>query len=169
MRTAVGVDTNVLAYLVQAARGTDDPAADSDPTLKSERVAAYRVFRHSPGIAVTPTVAEEVEQTANPAERADLAGWKTLLNVEILALPPDAVEARAQGLRPYHDEERDCRIVAEAEIGGLAVLLTFDRTLRKRLDDRSPTVRVRYPSEYWGELQSQGDRLPITRPDEPPA
>ncbi|HSB82387.1 MAG TPA: type II toxin-antitoxin system VapC family toxin [Candidatus Methylomirabilis sp.] len=153
MTASVGVDTNVLAYLAQAASGIYDPAADPDAVLMPERVAAYRIFLHSACVAVTATVNEEIERTANPKERAELVGWKDLLPVEVLNAPADAIAQRARWFQRYHHELQDCQIVAEAEIGGLEVLLTFDRTLRRRLDGRSPTLRLRSPSEHWRELQ----------------
>ncbi len=67
-----------------------------------------------------------------------------------MQLSPAAVEVHAGSFRQYHDEVRDCRILAEAELGGLAVLLTFDRTFWNRLRNRLARVRVRYPSEYGG-------------------
>ncbi len=138
---------------------TYDPATDADAVLRPERVAAARILRTSPKLAVPPTVSEEIERTADPTERAALVGWRDALPLQFLECPAGAVAARAQEFRQYHDHERDCRIVAEAEVGGVAVFLTFDRTLRNRLGDRSPTVRVRYPTEYWGELQSSGGRV----------
>lgn len=164
MRASVGVDTNVLAFLAQAASGVYDPEADEDAILRAERVAAYRVFLYSPCIAVTPTVNEEIERTADPRERAELVGWKGTLLVELLDVHPGAVEARTLLLRQHHTGERDCRIVAEAELGGLDVLLTFDKTLRKRLDGRAAPLRIRYPSEYWAELQIPRGQTPHWSP-----
>jgi hypothetical protein len=164
MRAFVGVDTNVLAFLAQAASGMYDPAVDGDAILKAERVAAFRVFLYSPCIAVTPTVNEEVERTADPRERAELEGWKETLLVELLDVHPGAVEARALLLRQYHAGERDCRIVAEAELGGLGVLLTFDKNLRKHLDGRAVPLRLRYPSQYWAELQIPRGQAPYWSP-----
>jgi hypothetical protein len=164
MRASVGVDTNILAFLAQAANRVYDPEADGDAILSPERVAAFRVFLYSPCIAVTPTVNEEIERTANPRERAELVGWKDTLLVEILNVDPGAVEARTLLLRRHHTGERDCRIVAEAGHSGLDVLLTFDKTLRKRLDGRAAPLRVRYPSEYWAELQIPRGRAPHWRP-----
>ena len=165
MRASVGVDTNVLAFLAQAASGVYDPAADADAILKPERVAAYRVFLYSPCIAVTPTVNEEIERTTDPRERAELVGWRHTLFVELLDVHPGAVEARTRRFRQHHTGERDCRIVAEAELAGLDVLLTFDKTLRKHLDGHSTPLRLRYPSEYWAELQIPRGQVPGSSPD----
>lgn len=164
MRASVGVDTNILAFLAQAARGMYDPAADAHRVLRPERVTAYRVFLHSACIAVTPTVHEEIQRTADPRERAELAGWKDALLVELLDVHPDAVEARTRWLRRHHTWERDCRIVAEAELAGLDVLLTFDKTLRKGLDGRTAPLRIRYPSEYWAELQIPRGQMSLQSP-----
>ena len=153
-----------MAFLVQAASGVYDPGADADALLRPELVATYRVFVYSSCIAVTLTVNEEIERTANPRERAELVGWKDAHLVELLDEQPGAVEARTLRLRQHHTGERDCRIVAEAELGGLDVLLTFDKTLRKRLDGRAATIRLRYPSEYWAELQIPRGQVPRWSP-----
>ncbi len=159
MRSAVGVDTNGLAHLIQVVQGQYDPWRDADTgPLRSERMAASRILRAVPCLAVPPSVLAETERTADPTERLTPMDWRDALPLEVLECPGSTVEARIQWFRQFHGQDRDCRIVAEAEVGGLVVFLTFDRTFRNRLGNRSPTVRVRFPTEYMGELRSAGGR-----------
>ncbi len=154
MGSAVGVDTNVLAHFIQIVRGQYDPFRDADGGLRAERRAASWVLRAVPCLAVPPSVLAEIERTADPTERPAPVRWRDALPLEILKCPVSTVAARAQWFHQFHGQNRDCRIVAEAEVGGLVILLTFDPTLRNRLGNRSPTLRVRFPTEYWGELMS---------------
>ncbi len=155
MSSVVGIDTNVLAHLIQVVQGQYDPWRDADTgPVRSERMVPSRILRAVPRLAVPPTVLAEIERTADPAERPTPVSWRDALPLEVLDCPASTVAARAQWFRQFHGRERDCRIVAEAEVGGLVVFLTFDPTLRNRLGNRSPTVRVRHPTEYWGELKA---------------
>jgi hypothetical protein len=65
----------------------------------------------------------------------------------------------------FHPEEKDCRLVAEADSKGSGVdyLVTFDQTLIKRLASRS-TVRIVAPSTCWTELAIPAGTRPAREP-----
>ncbi len=77
MSALVGVDTNVLAHLIRVVRGAYDPTNDAEACLRAERVAASRIHRALPCLAVPPTVIAELERTAKPEEWAALVGWRS--------------------------------------------------------------------------------------------
>jgi len=163
-KATVGIDTNVLAYLIQASNGKYDPSLDEDMILRAERIAAYRIFLYSPALAVGPTVSDEIEKTVDAEERVQLIRFRDVLLVELLELDTRHVEQRVKSLLRYHRQGRDCRIVAESEVGGLEVLLTFDRELRKHLDGRSELLRLRYPSEHWVKMSIPCGQIPHWSP-----
>lgn len=157
IKALVGVDSNVLTYLIQASTGRYDPSTDPEPGLAPERVAAFRVFLYAQCLYIVPTVSKEVEAIrSNPGVRDWHLRFRDVLLGEVLGLDDSRVQERAEDLSKYHRDGRnflnDCRIVAEAELGALHVLLTFDRRLRKNLDQQTGALRLRQPSEYWTEL-----------------
>lgn len=162
MKAFIGVDTNIVDYLVRAKTEGYDPKTDPDPVLATEKVAAYRIFLCADALAVGPTVNGEIEKTADPAFRYQLI---TFRDDHLVELNTDGAKAerRAEFFHQYHTGEknwRDCLVVAEAEIGGLQVLLTFDFGLRKRLYGKAGSLRLKAPSEYWAEMSiTRGQQL----------
>lgn len=157
MPTKVALDTNIAAYLIDAIEIGYSPFEDFRTGLAPERIAAYRIYVYAGTPFVVPTVRNEIEQTRDPDRH-----WKPLNTVAYQFneigeqdLSPQCVAERAEAYRAYHrgpHNERDCRIVAEAECAGLDVLLTFDVNLKKALVDRTSSLAIKSPSEYWQEL-----------------
>jgi hypothetical protein len=58
----IGLDSNVLTYLVDAMTYGYDPGADADETLRAERVGALRVFLYIGNLFVSPTAHAEIER-----------------------------------------------------------------------------------------------------------
>lgn len=145
----IGMDSNAYTFLVQANAGDFNPALCSDPAVAEEKVAMFRIFTYSQILYVLPTVKAEasVIRDLNKKELHKL--FSAVLLDEIPGLDPVIVEARAQELLLLHKEEKDCRVVAEAESGGLKVLLTFDIPLLKNLMNHTRGVALRRPSEHW--------------------
>ncbi len=167
MKASVGLDTNVLDYLVSAMTEGYGPAADPDPVLAKEKVAAFRIFLHLDAVAVGPTVNEEIERTRNPAYRQQLTSFRDSLVVELCNMDTAAVARRADFLSQFHPGDRnrrDCLVVAQAEIGGLATLLTFDGDLKRRLNGRTVGLRLMTPSELWTYMNIPRGQVPRWRP-----
>jgi hypothetical protein len=54
-------------------------------------------------------------------------------------------------------QEEDCRILAEAEIGNerfgkYNILLTYDKDFKEKLQDKTETIQIMFPSELWKKL-----------------
>jgi len=167
MKTIVGLDTNVLDYLVRAMTEGYDPEIDLDPILAREKVAAFRLFLYIDAIAVGQTVSREIEKTRNPEFRPKLTGLRDNLLVELVNIDATDVEKRARFLSQFHKGKRnwrDCLVVGETEIGGLEVLLTFDNDLKKRLKGRTGSLRIMTPSEYWSQMNIPRGQRPRWSP-----
>ena len=58
----------------------------------------------------------------------------------------------------------DCRIVAEAELGGCEYLLTYDQALLANLADRTHGIRLLTPKVYWSSLNLPHGSEPVRLP-----
>jgi hypothetical protein len=143
-----------------------DPQLDPDKKVAPERRAAFRVFLHVECILALPTVKQQVARIPN-ADLRNLHQGFHLVHLEEPLLDVSAVAARADELEPHHGGREgaaeDCQIVAEAELAGATVLLTFDETLRKRLGLRA-RLPLLSPSEYWVKLAISRGALPVREP-----
>ena len=167
VKPLVGLDTNVLDYFVRAMTEGYDPESDPDPVLAQEKVAAFRVFLFVDAVVVGPTVSEEIENTRHPGFRQQLTSVRDNLVEELVSLDATEVARQTDFLSRFHSgarNHRDCLVVAEAEVGGLPVLLTFDAVLKKRLDGRTGSLRLTTPSEYWKQLNIPRGQRPRWHP-----
>lgn len=156
----VFVDSNCLSYVVDAMWAVSPPTDQ----LAGERVALLRIYLYAAATLWTvPTVKQEFERIRD-AER--LANHRAATSVLFGVRPlqrPDAVASRAAGLLKLHQKPADCRIVAEVEDVGGRVLLTFDGDLVRRIKGHTP-LKLRTPSQFWGELAIPRGAKPRTVP-----
>lgn len=163
---AVALDSDVTTFLMQANTAGYDPKGDTDAKVALEREAAFRVFLHAERIFALPTVNEQVARIPD-ADFRDLHKGFYLVHLEEPRLDASTVAARAQELGQYHKggaAKEDCQIVAEAELAGADVLLTFDGLLRKRLGLHA-RLRLLAPSEYWIALAVPRGATPAREPE----
>ena len=72
--------------------------------------------------------------------------------------------AFTRNVKGFNKEEKDCRVVAEAESGRLKVLLTFDLRLLKNLVNHTRGVALRRPSEHWTAMSIPHGERPVWTP-----
>jgi predicted nucleic acid-binding protein len=77
-----------------------------------------------------------------------------------------AVDARASEYFSIHRKDNDCHILAEAEIGDAEVLLTYDQRMLKRLRNKTKSINLLSPTEYWAQLNVPVGSRPYTSPSE---
>ena len=137
--------------------------------LRRQDVASFRIFLWTQ-LAIGKIATEEVEATPDPVLRAALMDIVRfhLHEVWIESYAQPAWKRRANELMEYHGKERDCLVVAEAEILGVDGLLTCDETLIQHLRHKAKVDLIR-PSDWWIRLGIQRGRRARTtpRPDNP--
>lgn len=148
----VAVDGNVLSYLIQANTLGYDPSTDPDKKLAPERKAAFRLLLYLPCIYLVPTISEEIENIPDLNLRKQHTEVRDILFDEVLNLNNEAVNDLAVTYYDLHKSRKDCRLVAEAKLGCLDVLLTFDQDLIKHLSGYTDQLMLTTPSAYWGGL-----------------
>lgn len=159
-------DSVVFWYFARAASGSYDPAKDTNRILAAQRVAALRIFLYHDLITVMPTVAEEVRAVSNP-KRKELHDMFLKVHFVQHPIDPKKVDSLARYYQRFHGgpkDEKDCRIVAEAELTRMDYLLTWDGSLWKHLQRRTGYLKIVSPAQFWEELNLPRGRKPRLEP-----
>ncbi len=164
-RVDIGLDSNVLTYLVEAMDSGYDPSRDC-LKLRAERVATIRVFLYVGDLFVPPTAGAEIEAIPGSARRTYHKMVRDVLVSGLVNIDNVAVTRRAADFFAKHPAQADCEILAEAEIGGFSHLLTFDTKFRTRLDKDTP-VTIATPSDFWDGLNLPRGVSPRWEPQPP--
>jgi len=148
----VAIDSNALTYLIEAMDPNYDPSSD-DPILAIERISMLRVFLYA-GLPfyVLPQVRNEYKKIPN-------FDWRdihestvgALLHEVLMELDYHDACQRKTELLSLHPKDKDCQILAEAELIEITSLLTRDDDFIKKLSSCTRT-RILYPSEFWKNL-----------------
>jgi hypothetical protein len=148
----VGFDSNTLTYLVESMDLAYDPAMD-ESNLANERVALLRIYLYG-GVQfhVVPTVTGEYQKIKNNLKKETHESLcRILLFDEPWNLKDSDIKRKVTDYLNLHNKEHDCRIIAEAELGRLNILLTCDSEILKRLQENN-NIDIMLPSTYWSNL-----------------
>ena len=160
----VCIDSNCLTYLVDAMALGGRPTGNE----AEEKIALLRIyFYRNDTLYVSPTVKAEYEKMTNKVKRQNHRGIADILLGDIQSLDPHVLESQALEYAKYHNGERnkiDCRILAETELGGGNILLTYDKDFLRRLRNRTHSIRMLMPSEFWSGLSYTKGIKPVTSP-----
>ena len=153
----IAFDSNVLtAFLTANSRVV--PSAGDD-------LAAFRLFIYAPKLVILPTVAVEAAKIPKGDKHNEHLNW-IWYHFDEAPLGPEAqpIESRTQELLPHHPEKDadDCRIVAEAEAAGAALLATIDKKI-KRLQPHT-LVQLLTPADALGYLKIEHGAHPQREP-----
>lgn len=141
----------VMTYLVEAMSQVSKPTGD----VADEKIALLRIYLYREDILyISATVREEFEKIKNEMidKRRNHQEAATVLLGDIRASDLELVESRMLEYNNHHSGEKnkkDCRILAEAELGGAQILLTYDDDFLKRLRDKTHSIKMLEPSKCW--------------------
>lgn len=164
MNDTVGIDSNTLTYLVESMDPGYNPTTDIS-NLADERISLLRIYLYG-GVPyyIVPTVTKEYQKIKIKLKKDTHESLcKILLLDELWNIAEDDLIARMTEITKYHNKNNDCRIVAEAELGGLKVLLTCDADIQKRLSSKAK-VNIMSPSDYWTNLSISHGSQPVFSP-----
>ena len=123
--------------------------------LAAEKKALVRSFFYGDcWLCMTPTIEYEWQAISDPVKRKSHASWNGVLfgTVPFYENDQDSIaDERSKYFASIHPKQKDCRILAEAEILGIGTLLSYDFDFVRRLNEHTK-VRVCKPSEHWREL-----------------
>jgi len=142
-----------------------NPRTDSSD-LASERIAMIRSYLYGGCFFhVMPTVADEYSRIPSKTRRLTHEQvCNILLSDGPWELDKEAIMLRAQDLFTYHNRERDCQVIAEAEAVGLEVLLTCDQDLIAKLGPRAKGLSIMKPTDFFTKLGIKPGAKPIWSP-----
>jgi hypothetical protein len=145
------IDTHILDYF-DSAMHSDDLQMSSDQDLRDQEVAILRLFLWA-DFGIGRIAAEEVGQISNreKRERLERIIGIQLPEVWVQEEDDDHWRGRVIELGQHHDGNRDCELVAEAEIVGASIFLSYDKTMVRRLKPHA-RVSLLFPTEYWNAL-----------------
>lgn len=157
----IGIDSQCVSYIVSAMNGILMPTDD----LAVEKIALFRIYLYLlNAFYVTPTVMEECFRIRDKAKRDLHESYISALFVESYPDNRAAIEKLTKVYQKHHAKERDCKILAEAEVAGYNVLLTYDFNFLTKLSGCTSQVRLMKPSIFWNDLAvprgTKPDKIP---------
>lgn len=154
----------VVTYLLEAMATGKRPVDD----LADEKISLLRTYLYrDEKFYISSTVKAECSKIPDDEWRKCHVNLEDLLLED--ALKPDirAVEIRTNEYMQLHkgtQKRNDCRIVAEAELGGCKYLLTYDQALIKNLAGRPDGIRLLTPLAFWSSLDVPHGSNPVLKP-----
>jgi hypothetical protein len=159
----IAIDSNCLTYVIQAMNSGGRPEGDSGD-LDQQKVALVRIYLYLDDTLWVPKTAMDEARRIKVAGRAD---EHASFNSSLFGTWPTQnlarVDARAAELLPFHNKQRDCFVMAEAEDTFMTVLLTCDRDMIKRLRNQT-NLLLSTPLDYWASLSMFKDARPKKLP-----
>jgi predicted nucleic acid-binding protein len=142
----VGLDSQCLSYLIDAAAGVAEPT----DSLAEERKALLRLwFYISERFYISETVVSECARIRQVDRREIHGSFGSDTYWGMPVRDPATIAVRTKVLLQNHTKQNDCLVLAEAEDLGLDTLLTYDVDFRKRLGSKSQVVTLITPSDFW--------------------
>ncbi len=158
------VDSNSVTYLLQAINNYS-PEND-DPILRDERIAMIRVlFYIERKLKIPPSVKEEINAIR------DIDNWlhhkiiEEFLDMSDWGIDQQQLLNRKNYFKQYHNKDKDCQVLAEAELAGMNYLLSFDKEFVNNLCQRALGVRIATPSNFVSSFNLQPGSKPKIRPE----
>ena len=164
MNSSVCIDSNCYTYLVQAM--TDGGKPTIEPV--DEKISIYRIYLYRNDILyITPTVRAEYQRIKDNSKLTNHQNVDEVLIGDIPLADSKAIHERFLEYTKVFEgnkNEKDCLILAEAELGKCDMLLTFDKSFLNALRDKTHTIKMHEPSVYWRSLGVQQGAPPVTAP-----
>jgi hypothetical protein len=164
MDSLVAIDSNCMTYLVEAMSEGSKPSGDTS----NEKIALLRIFiYHDKYLCISTTVRKEFDKIVDEAKRQSHHGVADILLLDIPTTDQNLIESLILEYNIYHPGEKnkkDCRILAEAELGGANIFLTYDQIFLNNLCNNTHKISMFKPSNYWHDLSIPHDISPIRSP-----
>ncbi|MGB8993168.1 MAG: type II toxin-antitoxin system VapC family toxin [Desulfobaccales bacterium] len=166
MMDKIAIDSNILSYFVDVTLPNYDPLNDHE-SLRNEKISTLRIalYDRDTRLYILPLV--EIEwRCISDTQRRFLHSMGKLV---VFSSRPWRIDStKLKQLIAYllknHPKEKDCQLLAEAELTGMKIILTNDNDFIKNLSNKT-TVMILRPSEYLKKLNIKMGTPPIRRPD----
>jgi rRNA-processing protein FCF1 len=149
MLNKVAVDSNALSYLVDAVFSPSEPPKE----IQEEKISLFRSYVYLENMFyVMPTVKTEFLKIKENSKLAKHISTSGIMLRELETKQINKVNRVAEFYSGFHKGEKnfsDCKILAECEILGMDILLSYDEDFVERLKNKSMKVSLMFPSEFW--------------------
>lgn len=171
MNSTIALDSNLLTYLLRAMSPSYNPETDKGKYVP-ELIAIFRCYIYvAQTFYITPTVVEEYLKISDSKEENGVKfkdlhqRLHKLMLMDLSPAPcPKKVDCRKDYYLKYHKTVNDCKILAEAEIGRMDILLTNDDEFYNRLHRHTKSLKLMKPTEFWESLKIAKGSRPILEP-----
>jgi predicted nucleic acid-binding protein len=155
LKYAVAIESNTLSYLAEAMLPGYDPK-DDNPALAKERISMIRIFLYT-GITyhVLPTVHKEYSRIVERKTRKEHQEIAEMLCFDHWEFDQAEIKLMKNRFLTHHNQENDCKILAEAEAAGMDILLSFDKRFINKLVKKTEKVKIMKPTDFWDLLNIQ--------------
>jgi hypothetical protein len=164
----IAIDSNILSYFVDVTLPNYNPLNDHEP-LRREKISTLRIALYTDvrdnRLYILPIVDSEWQLISDNQRRFlhsmgklvvfSSRPWKIDQNMLIQFKSEFFID---------HPKENDCRLLAEALLSGMNIVLTNDKDFIKKLSCKT-TVTILTPSAYLEKLRIKPGTTPVRRPD----
>lgn len=151
MRESISIDSNCYTYLLEALNSEQGPEGDT----AAEQIAMLKLYLYLDSIfAVTSTVQAEYREIRDE-ERRDFHESTNMTLIDTFHhIDAERVKRRALEVLPHHKNRlKDCKILAESELGGADFLLTYDKDFILNLGLHARDLVILKPSELLAQKE----------------
>jgi len=157
----VAFDSNILSYFIKAIDlvDTDSEVQGTHSDLLKTKIALVRACFYSDRLdeqfLIVPTAEYECQSEDMCKENRE-KHWvfaRTIMHtIEKIPLRKcQEVKEKVRYYLEYHNKEKDCRILAEAEVLNCNIVLTYDKGFYNNLKPHA-SIAIKKPIEYWESL-----------------
>lgn len=142
----IAIDTQCCSYFIDTLNSAEIPIG----VFSEEKIALIRIFVYMPNtFYLTPTLIKECIEIPN-IERKQLHDNYNMVMMSKIDVPNSKrLESLIEEYLQYHSGVNDCKILAEAALTGLDVLLSYDTDFIKHLSGSCKRLRLIKPSDFW--------------------
>jgi len=160
----VAIDSNCLTYLVDAMYSCERPIDD----LADQKIALLRIYLYRDEILyISSTVQSEYRKIRDASNKERHEGISNILLGDVPKSNPKTIEDRFCFYTNFHKgkkNKKDCRILAESELGDCQYLLTYDFKYLSRLKEKTEIIKMKTPVEFWSSLNIPKGAKPVRTP-----
>lgn len=164
INTDIAIDSNCHTYLVDAMYSCEQPV----DKLANQKIALLRIYLYRNKILhISPTVKLEYQKIKETSKKERHDGVSNVLLGDVPKSDYKITENRFNFYANFYKgkkKENDCRILAESELGGCLYLLTYDFDFLKQLKEKTKSIKMRTPVEFWDSLNISKGSKPIRAP-----
>jgi len=164
----IAIDSNILTYFVDVTLPNYEPLNDHE-LLRKEKISTLQIALYARDVRlyILPLVEVEWRLISDNQKRYlhSMARLVVFSNRPWTIDPTKLNHLKSKLLKDHPKGEKDCKLLAEAELSGMNIVLTNDNDFIQNLSSKT-AITILKPSEYLSKLNIEKGTGPMRRPDE---